>query len=233
MLGHSSPEAGPTGTKLNRMRRFLQKRPELTLVLSAAIFASYIVAYSLTHFHSLTPIRTLGAGYLAALFGGPTAEGQGPVFPVTWVASILSFGVALVLLRARTPLDWKRSVLISGSIPFAATGSFEITYQASGSILQPWAFHALYPFWILWTSIGLVGVGYFAPGRYFWLTFVSFLTGFLAWDLSGFSQVEWGPPSSYPIAYAFNIPLKIAAFALFLLLLHYGTAKLSGDSTIA
>ncbi|HEV2316004.1 MAG TPA: hypothetical protein VGV89_00290 [Thermoplasmata archaeon] len=202
----------------------LRARPELIAIPTAVAFLVFTVLYDWATEPGLsTPFTFLGA-LLVALVLGPPGENLGPIFPITWVSAWVTFFVVLWLLRTRTELGTVRAVLVAATVPFGATGVFEISYQLMGSVLQPWAFHAVYAWWVLWTAIGFTGIGYFRFGRAVWVLLTGYLGGFLAWGATGFDQVEWGPPATHPLAYGFNIPLKIAAFVLFGLVVHYGTA---------
>jgi hypothetical protein len=161
-----------------------------------------------------------GPGYsikFVAYLGDP---GQGGIFPVTWAASWCTFVIAAVAGRRWTNLGTVRSMLVAASLPFGATGVFEIVYQLVGDWVQPGGFHMSHFSWIsivLWAAVGATSFVYWRVSWEFGLVVVLLVGGFLAWAAEGYSQITWGSITAEPWAYGFNIALKVGAFVLFLL----------------
>jgi len=107
--------------------------------------------------------------------------------------------------------------MVAASIPFGATGLFEILFQAIGVAVHfTWGLYDWFAL-LLWTAIGITGVPFWKITRLFWLSMALFAGGFSAWMLVGFPQVTSGTIGSVPVAYGFNIALKVMAFVLFVL----------------
>jgi hypothetical protein len=144
----------------------------------------------------------------------PTAN---QISPVTWSAAWLTFGTTFFLMFLRTRLNVLRCMMVAASIPFGATGLFEILFQLIGVTVHfrwgPYDWFAL----LLWTAIGIAGVPFWKITRLFWLSLTVFAGGFSVWLLAGFPQVTWGTIESVSVAYGFNIALKAMAFIVFAL----------------
>jgi hypothetical protein len=189
--------------------RVLQKRPELLfmpltgvcLLFSLAPFA-YGWQWGLNFIHYLI---------------SPTAN---QISPATWSAAWIAFGSTFLLMFRWTRLSVLRCVMVAASIPFGATGLFEILFQGLGLTFRPLWFHWGPYDWFalsLWTAISITAVPFWKITRLFWLFLAAFAGGFSAWVLSGYPQATWGTIETVPVAYAFNITLKVIAFVLFAL----------------
>lgn len=161
-----------------------------------------------------------GPAYLEKFVEYLTDPAQGGIFPFTWTAAWASFLAVAAAAERWSTLGRARGLLVAGSVPFAATGLFEIVYQFVGAQVQPSAFR-LAPFdWfslVLWTAVGAVGLLYARLAWDFGLAAGAFAAGFVAWGLDGYPQITWGTIEQVPVAYAFNIALKGLAFLLILL----------------
>jgi hypothetical protein len=189
--------------------RMFQERPELLfmpltgvcLLFSLAPFA-YGWQWGLNFIHYLI---------------SPTAN---QISPVTWSASWITFASIFSLMFWWTRLSVLRCVMVAASIPFGSTGLFEILFQGIGLTFKPLWFHWGPYDWFalsLWTAIGITVVPFWKITRLFWISLTALAVGFSAWVLSGYSQATWGTIETVPIAYAFNITLKVMAFVLFAL----------------
>jgi hypothetical protein len=142
-----------------------------------------------------------------------------PIFPFTWSAAWVVFIGALVASKRWTHLGLLRGALVGISPPFGGTGLFEIVYQFTGARVQSWAFHMSAYDWfglVPWTAVGLTSLPLWKLTWDYWALVGLTTTGFLAWALVGFPQVTWGTIQQIPVAYAFNIALKGAAYLVFL-----------------
>src|SRR5689334_4619553 len=99
----------------------LQKRPELLFVpLTGACFLL-----------SLAPFAygwKWGQNFVHYLVS-PTAS---LISPVTWSAAWITFGSSFLLMFLWTRLNALRCAMVAASIPFGATGLFEIAFQMIG-----------------------------------------------------------------------------------------------------
>src|SRR5713101_4222848 len=108
----------------------LQERPELLFVpltgvcflLSLAPFA-YGWQWGQNFIHYLT---------------SPTSN---QISPVTWSAAWITFGSTFLLTFRWTRLNALRCAMVAASIPFGATGFFEILFQGIGLTVRPLGFH--------------------------------------------------------------------------------------------
>lgn len=152
-------------------------------------------------------------GYFLYLFETATFQwpANSPVFPITYVSAIILFTVGLFQLRRLGA----RAIVLSLSMVFAATSLFEFAYRGllSNALPQPisgplvnlssiaWGFSSS-PYWkarLKVTLILAVYVGLWA-----------------SWYFAGYPQV-YGPNPFF--AYAFNVPLKIMSYGIFLVLI--------------
>jgi hypothetical protein len=155
----------------------------------------------------------------------PTAN---QISPVTWSAAWVTFGTTFFLMFRWTRLNALRCAMVGASIPFGATGLFEVLFQGIGLTFRPLWFHwGPYDWFVLllWTSIGITGVPFWKITRLFWFSLAVFVGGFSAWVLAGYPQATWGTIESVPVAYGFNIILKAMAFVLFSLPLLQGIRR--------
>jgi hypothetical protein len=128
--------------------------------------------------------------------------------------------------------------MVAASIPFGATGLFEILFQAIGVTVRPLGFYFGPYDWFaisLWTAIGITGLPFWKITRVFWLSLAVTAGGFWAWVLVGYPQVTWGTIENVPVAYAFNSALKVMTFVLFALptaqgIRRSGVAKPNGQN---
>ena len=143
----------------------------------------------------------------------PTAN---QISPITWSAAWITFGATLILMVRRTRLSVLRCVIVAVSIPFGATGVFEIFFQAIGVSVRGFQY-GLYDWFAisLWAAIGITGVPFWKLTKMFWFWLVVTIGGFGAWALVGYPQVGWGTGENIPAAYAFNMTLKVMVFILF------------------
>jgi hypothetical protein len=110
--------------------------------------------------------------------------------------------------------------MIAASIPFGATGLFELLFQGVGLAVWPLRFHWGPYDWFalsLWTAIGITGIPFWKITRSFWMSLAVFAGGFLVWTLVGYPQLTWETVPNVPVAYGFPIALKVMAFVLFAL----------------
>jgi len=145
---------------------------------------------------------------------------QGGIFPFTWSASWVTFVIAWVAGVRWTSLGRWRSLVVAASLPFGATGAFEIVYQFTGAEVQPWGFQMSAFSWIsivLWTAVAATSLPYWRVTWDFGVLVALFAGGFIGWAALGYPQITWGAISQEPLAYGFNIALKGGAFLLFLL----------------
>jgi hypothetical protein len=145
---------------------------------------------------------------------------QGGIFPFTWTASWCTFLIATYAGVRWTSLRLPRSILVAASLPFGATGVFELVYQFTGSVVQPWGFNMAAFAWfdlVLWTAVGFTSCVYWRITWDYLVLLGLFALGFIAWAAIGYPQITWGTIAQQPIAYGLNVALKGGAFALFLL----------------
>ncbi len=146
-----------------------------------------------------------------------SSPAQPVIFPVTWAASWGSFGIIAALAWRWAGLYPLRAVFLGAAVPFGATGGFEIVYQLVGDRVQPWGFGMSTVAWVgivLWTLPGVATAPWWKVGRWFGLLLAIEAIGFVAWASIGYPQVTWGSLTQVPLAYAFNIGLKVGAFLL-------------------
>lgn len=118
--------------------------------------------------------------------------------------------------------------MVAASIPFGATGLFEIVFQAIGVTIQPLVFYmSLYDWFAisLWTAIGITGLPFWRMTGIFWLSLSLIIAGFCAWVLAGYPQVSGDPTGNVQLAYAFNGSLKLMMFVLFTLPIFQGISR--------
>jgi hypothetical protein len=143
----------------------------------------------------------------------PTAN---QISPVTWTAAWTTFGLTLVLMVRWTRLSILRCAMVAVSVPFGATGVFEIIFQAIGVSVRGFHWGPFDWFAIsLWTAIGITGLPFWRLTKMFWFWLAGTIGGFGAWALVGYPQVGWGVGESVLVAYTFNIALKVMVFFLF------------------
>jgi hypothetical protein len=189
--------------------RVLQERPELLFVPLTGVCLLF----------SLAPFAygwQWGENFIRYL-SSPTAN---QISPVTWSAAWISFGGTFLLTYLWTRLNALRCAMVAASIPFGATGLFEILFQGTGLTFRPlWFRWGPYDWFALalWTIIGITGVPFWRITRLFWLSLVVFAGGFSVWELVGYPQATWGNIESVPVGYGFNIALKLMAFVVFVL----------------
>lgn len=122
-----------------------------------------------------------------------------------------------LLMILWTRLNVMRCAMVAASIPFGATGLFEILFQTIGVTVHftwgPYDWFAI----SLWAAIGITGLPFWKLTWVFWFSLAGIIGGFWAWALLGFPQVTWGTIENVPVAYAFNIALKVMTFVLFAL----------------
>jgi hypothetical protein len=207
VLGRASPLPIP----------ILQNRPELLFVpLTAVCFLL-----------SLAPFAYgwgWGQNFVHYLID-PTAN---QISPITWSAAWVCFGITFLLMRLRTRLNALRCAMVAASIPFGATGLFEIVFQAIGVTIQPQTFHmGLYDWFAisLWMAIGITGLPFWRMTSMFWFSLSLTLAGFCTWVLVGYPQVGGGSIGNVLLAYAFNGSLKIMMFVLFMLPIFQGISR--------
>src|SRR5216683_8024734 len=108
------------------------------------------------------------------------------ISPVTWSAAWIIFGSTFLLIFLWTRLNALRCAMVAASIPFGATGLFEILFQAIGVTVHfTWGLYDWFAL-LLWTTIGVTGVPFWRITRLFWLSMALFAGGFSAWMLTGF-----------------------------------------------
>ena len=104
--------------------------------------------------------------------------------------------------------------MVAASIPFGATGVFEILFQAIGVSVGgfqwgPYDWFAI----TLWAAIGITGIPFWRLTKMFWLLFAGIIGGFIGWTLAGYPQVG-SIGDNVPEAYVFNVILKLTVFLL-------------------
>jgi hypothetical protein len=186
--------------------RVLQERPELLFVpLTGVCFLLSLAPFAYGWQWGQTFVH-----YLVV----PTAN---QISPVTWSAAWISFVGTFFLMFLWTHLNTWRCAMVAASIPFGATGLFEILFQSIGVTVHfawgPYDWFAI----SLWAAIGITGLPFWKLTWVFWLSLAGIIGGFWAWALVGFPQVTWGTIENVPVAYAFNIGLKVMIFVLFAL----------------
>ena len=106
--------------------------------------------------------------------------------------------------------------MVAASVPFGATGVFELFFQAIGVSLRGFQWSAYDWFALsLWTVIGLTGLPFWRLTRMFWFWLAATVGGFGAWALVGYPQINWGTGENVPLAYSFAVALKLTAFLVF------------------
>lgn len=193
------------------MKNLLQKRPELIFLPVACIFL-------------VVNVGGYGEKFIVSFIQYFTLQLSNQIFPFTLAFAWIVFVSTLVISLKYAHLGFARSFIISGSLPFAGAGGFELIYQMIGTIVQPCCFGATAaspfgPYEILsaltWVSLGFTGLGFWKLTRKFWIASLIVVAGFALWVLIGFPQVTWGDFSQYPLAYVLNIGLKGGLFAVF------------------
>ncbi len=203
--------------------RFFRRHPEWLFVPLAAVMVAFGLAPS--------PLQSeWGAKFLTYL----SSPAHPVIFPVTWTASWASFGVIAVLSWRWAGLHPLRAVCLGAAIPFGATGGFEIVYQLVGDRVQPWGFGMSVIAWValvLWTLPGVATAPWWKVGRPFWALLAMEAIGFGAWVAIGYPQVTWGSPAEQPLAYGFNILLKVGAFLLVAVPTYEGVREVRAERT--
>ena len=190
------------GTRALSLTLF-QERPELLFMpLTGACFL-----LSLAPFAYGLPWGQRFVYYLLT----PTAN---QISPATWSAAWITFGATFILMVRRTHLTALRCAMVASSIPFGATGVFEISFQTIGVSVKgfqwgPYDWFAI----TLWAAIGITGIPFWRITKMFWLLLAGTVGGFIGWTLAGYPQVGW-IGDNIPEAYVFNIILKLAVFLL-------------------
>jgi hypothetical protein len=163
-----------------------------------------------------------GLGYLHSFFLAFTFQKSNVIFPFTYAFAVACF-VAVIFAGVRwAHLDWFRTLLIAGTVPFAGPGVFEIAFQETGHFVRPALFvgYAL-PYVMLsyatWGIVGLTGGGWWRVTRRWWAVLAYSIGGFLLWIAIGFPLVTTGSFTQLPAAYLLNISLKGSFYLLFLL----------------
>ncbi len=189
----------------------LREKPEVLFVPLAATFLAVNVG-------------GYGLKFVVAFLQYFTLEQSNQVFPFTlafaWMVFVSTFAISI----KRASLNPPRAFVVSATLPFSGAGGFELVYQVIGERVQPCCFgpNAAAPFGpyevlsaLTWVALGLTGLGFWKVTSKFLILLALIFAGFAAWVLIGFPQVTWGTFSQYPIAYALNIGLKAALFAIF------------------
>ncbi len=138
-------------------------------------------------------------------------EPNGPIFPVTISMVWLTF---LTVWWRRRDLGFK-GFIVAGCAPFGGAGLYEIAQDAVGQSAFGWRFDPMGLFDLaVWVAVGLTGVYYWKRGKTTLTLALLFVIGFLAWGLIGFPQITASQPE--PVAFAFNVALKVLSFLIFL-----------------
>lgn len=207
------------------MKNLLQKRPEIIFFPVACIFL-------------VVNLGGYGEKFIVSFVQYFTLQLSNQIFPFTLAFAWIVFLSTLVISLKYTHLGFTRSFIISGSLPFAGAGGFELIYQMIGAIVQPCCFGAsaaapFGPYEILsaltWVSLGFTGLGFWKLTRKFWIASSIVIAGFALWVLIGFPQVTWGSFFQYPLGYILNIGLKGGLFTVFAIPLIEG--MMSKDSS--
>jgi hypothetical protein len=165
--------------------------------------------------------------FLQYLLNPNPDPGYAPIHVVTFSAAWGSLLLGIYKLRER--LGLLRSILVSASVPFGATGLFEIVYLSLGRLSQPWAFSQ--PDWVgllIWSSPVIATLPFWRRRMKFPLAMlITTGAGFLIWFIVGYPQVTWGNFFQLPVAYLLNSTLKLLCFMVFLIpLLSYSKEQL-------
>jgi hypothetical protein len=189
--------------------RLLRQRPETWLFPAVALAL-------ITSFTELGQ-TTLGPAVLRRLaFITPD-----PILPFTLAAAFVVSPIAWLCFR-RMQVGMLRSSLLSLTVPVGAVGGFEIPYQLiRGSVYPtldggPIGLGGLLGL-AAWVIVGLSAIGFWKFSWTWVLVLIGTTAGFFAWWAVGFPQVTSGGPNEILVAYIFNVPLKFAAFGIFVI----------------
>jgi hypothetical protein len=145
-----------------------------------------------------------------------TLQRSNQIFPLTWSMSVGLFVWALLYLNRYRPLNWWRSFLVAGTLPFAAVSLFEIPCDLAYAFAYPPV--ATIGFDMIsittWLTLGFTGIGWWKTSGTYWAMLAAFLGGFLLWFGIGFPTIDTATGSALGLAYTFNVALKIACFPL-------------------
>jgi hypothetical protein len=157
-----------------------------------------------------------GPNYVTTFILYFSLQRSNQIFPITWSLSVGLFGWALWLLYRYRPLNWWRSFLVAGTVPFAAVALFEIPYDLCYATAYPTSGTTLFDIVSIgtWLTLGLTGIGWWKFTRTYAVFLGAFLGGFLLWFVIGFPTIDRATGSMLQWAYAFNIVLKVACFPL-------------------
>jgi hypothetical protein len=167
--------------------------------------------------------------FLIARWGtvGILSGSTNSVFPLTYAVAIIIFIFFFTRFRKNTSLGWKRSFLLSVTIPFGFVAFFETLYQAVFSFVRPEIFHIPLSGQLLltsWLLLGLSTMPYWKITKKFYLLVVLDIVGFLIWVGIGYPQIyEIGPLSIY--ALVLNYVTKFTVALTYAVLIFDGTRK--------
>ena len=151
------------------------------------------------------------------------------IFPLTYALSIGSFVYFLFRFRKNMNLDWKRSFLLSATIPFGLVALFEIAYQEVFALVRPNVFQIPLAGQLLlasWILLGLATSPFWKLTKKFYYLVAIDFSLFLIWVAIGYPQIyEAGPLA--PDAFLLNFLTKFTFALTFLVLIFDGTRKRS------
>jgi hypothetical protein len=198
----------------SRISAWVRPRPEVTFLPLTALMLSVTLYY-------------FGWNWVTTFFQFLGNPGDGPIFPLTWSLAWGTFLATAWLAVRRIGMHPIRALMVGLSVPFGATGLFELVYQEVGAASHPGVFYMSESAWIalvLWASLGLTGTAYWSITRIHLSLVIVFLLGFIGWEGAGYPQVVSGGGLT---AWAFNLSLKAGAYVIVAMPLWVGLTKAS------
>jgi len=160
------------------------------------------------------------------------------IFPFTYGSAIALLGFAGYSFYRRG-MGLGRAILLAWPLPFAAVSAFEGVYWNVGYLVRPSLFYATTAYgnpWVpdlinaSWVALAFVSFPDWRPDLRAVVAVAAFwVAGWLLWVAVGFPQVTDPSPTSVAVAYAINIPLKVATFGLFAALVYAPRARLMNE----
>jgi hypothetical protein len=207
-------------TTVNGLAKFRQK-PEL-LIIPLLSFWLIVNVPNWPMFNGSIIVLLANWGTIGAISGSTNS-----IFPLTYSLAVFSFIFFLLRFRKNLNLGWKRSILLSATIPFGFAAFFETVYQEVFAVVRPKDFHIPLSGQLLlasWIILGLSTLQYWRITRKFYAVITVDVVLFLIWMGIGYPQIyETGPNTVY--ALILNILTKFTFALTFAVLIYEGTKR--------
>jgi hypothetical protein len=163
-----------------------------------------------------------GTHYLDSFYLAFTLQLTNVILPYTYAFAVICFLALLYAGLRWAQLEFWRTFLIAGTVPFAGPGAFEIVFQEAGKYVLPYIFVGYAVPYVMfsygtWVLLGLTGLAWWRITWRWWIALAYSIGGFLLWIELGFALPATGTFAQLPVAYLLNITLKGSFYLVFFL----------------